>query len=187
MSGVAWRLTSRESPSCRAMFGLRRTRHEPHRRFVPRVPQYGRPHPFSAMLYPDITLRPPPPSYQASMQEYRLRLLLMDRQTSSVTHQPPPPLPPPIYRGPATVYSRFPGNVGLSDYSRPPSYRSRPSSAGQPSPVGTEDVELINNPSTSNSHLSSDVISSAASQNAVRTAPSGVTTTNNHVEVVAEV
>ncbi|CAL1273825.1 unnamed protein product [Larinioides sclopetarius] len=193
MSGVAWRLTSRESPSCRAMFGLRRTRHEPHRRFVPRVPQYGRPHPFSAMLYPDITLRPPPPSYQASMQEYRLRLLLMDRQSSPVTHQPPPqppPLPPPMYRGPATVYPRFPANVGISDYSRPPSYRSRPSSAGQPSPVGLEDVELINNPSTSSSHLPSDVISSlspAASQNAVRSAPSSASATNNHVEVVAEV
>ncbi|GBN04310.1 hypothetical protein AVEN_188265-1 [Araneus ventricosus] len=106
MSGVAWRLTSRESPSCRAMFGLRRTRHEPHRRFVPRVPQYGRPHPFSAMLYPDITLRPPPPSYQASMQEYRLRLLLMDRQSS-----PSPPTP-----ATATPLSRPPCTEG-----RPPS------------------------------------------------------------------
>ncbi|PRD25067.1 UNVERIFIED_CONTAM: hypothetical protein NCL1_41970 [Trichonephila clavipes] len=146
------------------------------------------------MLYPDITLRPPPPSYQASMQEYRLRLLLMDRQSPPVTHQPPPPqpppLPPPMYRGPATVYPRFPASVGISDYSRPPSYRSRPSSAGQPSPVGPEDVELINNPSTSSSHLPSDVISSlssAASQNAVRSAPSSAATTNNHVEVVAEV
>ncbi|XP_035215949.1 uncharacterized protein LOC118189456 [Stegodyphus dumicola] len=195
MSGVAWRLTSRESPSCRAMFGLRRARHEPHRRFVPRVPHYGRPHPFSAMLYPDITLRPPPPSYQASMQEYRLRLLLMDRQTPPATHPPPPqpPPPPPMYRGPATVYPRFPVNIGISDYSRPPSYRSRPSSAGQPSPVGPEDVELINNPSTSSSHhLPSDVISSltvvssAATQNTVRSTPS-VATSNNHVEVVAQV
>ncbi|KAG8199585.1 hypothetical protein JTE90_009422 [Oedothorax gibbosus] len=197
MSGVAWRLTSRESPSCRAMFGFGRTRREPHRRFVPRVPQYGRPHPFSAMLYPDINLRPPPPSYQASMQEYRLRLLLMDRQTTSpvVTHPPPqqpPPPPPPVYRGPATVYPRFPPN-GISDYSRPPSYRSRPSSAGQPSPVGIEDVELINNPpSTSSSHLPSDVISSltaissSASQNAMRSAPS-IAGNMNLVEVVAEV
>ncbi|KFM68440.1 hypothetical protein X975_09353, partial [Stegodyphus mimosarum] len=194
MSGVAWRLTSRESPSCRAMFGLRRARHEPHRRFVPRVPHYGRPHPFSAMLYPDITLRPPPPSYQASMQEYRLRLLLMDRQTLPATHPPPPqpPPPPPMYRGPATVYPRFPLNIGISDYSRPPSYRSRPSSAGQPSPVGPEDVELINNPTSSSHHLPSDVISSltvvssAATQNTVRSTPS-VATSNNHVEVVAQV
>ncbi|XP_054710450.1 uncharacterized protein LOC129220132 [Uloborus diversus] len=197
MSGVAWRLTSRESPSCRAMFGFRRARHEPHRRFVPRVPHYGRPHPFSAMLYPDITLRPPPPSYQASMQEYRLRLLLMDRQTPPTTHPPPPqpPPPPPVYRGPATVYPRFPMNIGISDYSRPPSYRSRPSSAGQPSPVGPEDVELINNPSTSSSHhLPSDVIASsltvvastAQQQNVGRLTPSAVTN-SNHVEVVAQV
>ncbi|XP_015918393.1 uncharacterized protein [Parasteatoda tepidariorum] len=194
MSGVAWRLTSRDSPSCRAMFGLRRTRHEPHRRFVPRVPHYGRPHPFSAMLYPDITLRPPPPSYQASMQEYRLRLLLMDRQTPPITHPPPPtqapPPPPPMYRGPATVYPRFPVSVGISDYSRPPSYRSRPSSAGQPSPVGPEEVDIINNPTTSSSHLPSDVISTrsssspAAPQN--RSAPS-IATASNHVEVVAQV
>ncbi|GFQ82375.1 uncharacterized protein TNCT_462201, partial [Trichonephila clavata] len=56
--------------------------------------------------------------------------------------------------------------------------------------LGPEDVELINNPSTSSSHLPSDVISSlssAASQNAVRSAPSSAATTNNHVEVVAEV
>ena len=32
-----------------------------------------------AMMYSDFTYRPPPPSYQASMQEYRLRLLLLDR------------------------------------------------------------------------------------------------------------
>ena len=31
------------------------------------------------MMYSDFNYRPPPPSYQASMQEYRLRLLLLDR------------------------------------------------------------------------------------------------------------
>ena len=35
----------------------------------------------SAMMYSDFPYRPPPPSYQASMQEYRLRLLLLDRQS----------------------------------------------------------------------------------------------------------
>ena len=34
---------------------------------------------FLAMMYSDFNYRPPPPSYQASMQEYRLRLLLLDR------------------------------------------------------------------------------------------------------------
>lgn len=41
----------------------------------------------AAMLYSDFPYRPPPPSYQASMQEYRLRLLLLDRQQSG---NPPP-------------------------------------------------------------------------------------------------
>ena len=36
-----------------------------------------------AMMYSDFPYRPPPPSYQASMQEYRLRLLLLDRNTGS--------------------------------------------------------------------------------------------------------
>ncbi|KAL1476293.1 hypothetical protein MTO96_036620 [Rhipicephalus appendiculatus] len=40
VSGIAWRLTSHEAPSCRAMLGLRGD--EPGgRRFVPRVPPYG--------------------------------------------------------------------------------------------------------------------------------------------------
>ncbi|KAH9365244.1 hypothetical protein HPB48_000107 [Haemaphysalis longicornis] len=91
VSGIAWRLTSHEAPSCRAMLGLRGD--EP-RRFVPRVPPYGggRPsHPYAAMLYPEFQYRPPPPSYQASMQEYRLRLLLLDRQGGG-----PPALPTPV-------------------------------------------------------------------------------------------
>lgn len=84
--------------------------------------------------------------------------------------------------------SRFPVNIGISDYSRPPSYRSRPSSAGQPSPVGPEDVELINNSTSSSHHLPSDVISppAAASQGSMRPTPS-VGTVSNHVEVVAQV
>ena len=58
--------------------------------------------PFSAMMYSDFPYRPPPPSYQASMQEYRLRLLLLDRhsgnpatsgpslQVAAATTEPPP-------------------------------------------------------------------------------------------------
>ena len=62
---------------------------------------------FSAMMYSDFHYRPPPPSYQASMQEYRLRLLLLDRQSGShsgTTGGPPGPgpglaiEPPPNYR-----------------------------------------------------------------------------------------
>ena len=119
VSGIAWRLTSRDAPSCRAMMGL-----EPHTecgdgRFIPRHPFPRNSHPYGGMLYTDFQYRPPPPSYQASMQEYRLRLLLMDRNAPP----PPPPVvsPPPAYRGP---------RLGLplpQDVSRPPSYRSRAS------------------------------------------------------------
>ena len=60
----------------------------------------------SAMMYSDFPYRPPPPSYQASMQEYRLRLLLLDRQ-SGIPPTSGPSLqqvaqaatePPPNYR-----------------------------------------------------------------------------------------
>lgn len=56
-----------------------------HRRFLPRLPNgSGRSnahHPYGAMFYPDINFdyRPPPPSYSASNQEYRLRMLLYER------------------------------------------------------------------------------------------------------------
>ncbi|GFS87287.1 uncharacterized protein TNCV_2479281 [Trichonephila clavipes] len=104
VSGIAWRLTSHDAPSCRAMLGLQNSEQEPNRRFVPRVPPYGRPHhPYAAMMYPEFQYRPPPPSYQASMQEYRLRLLLLDRQqgsgaTSNTASALSPVSPPPTYR-----------------------------------------------------------------------------------------
>ena len=108
VSTIAWRLTSQDAPSCRAMMGLGGSSMtgagglpvaengecggaggltgggvaEPSgRRFLSRIPPtYGRPHhPYAAMMYPEFQYRPPPPSYQASMQEYRLRLLLLDR------------------------------------------------------------------------------------------------------------
>ncbi|XP_063230560.1 uncharacterized protein LOC134535415 [Bacillus rossius redtenbacheri] len=95
VSGVAWRLTAHDAPSCRSMLGLGSSSEadaEPNRRFVPRLPpSYGRPHhPYAAMMYPEFQYRPPPPSYQASMQEYRLRLLLLDRHPGGHTVSPPP-------------------------------------------------------------------------------------------------
>ncbi|XP_059470403.1 uncharacterized protein LOC132193636 isoform X2 [Neocloeon triangulifer] len=154
VSGVGWRLTAHDAPSCRAMLGLggHSARAaglsdgdgaEPNRRFVPRLPpSYGRPHhPYAAMIYPEFQYRPPPPSYQASMQEYRLRLLLLDRGVS----QPPPPTtspmaavsPPPTYRSNVgsmlrapMIFRRDNNQSGLTGdasvcSSRPPSYRSR--------------------------------------------------------------
>ena len=112
VSGIAWRLTATDAPSCRAMLGLGGGCEEDYNngRFLSR-PQVtntnntaSRPqHPYAgtvlelpnnvlreidyvfsvAMMYSDFPYRPPPPSYQASMQEYRLRLLLLDRNTGS--------------------------------------------------------------------------------------------------------
>ncbi|GIX69175.1 uncharacterized protein CDAR_486351 [Caerostris darwini] len=138
VSGIAWRLTSHDAPSCRAMLGLQNSEQEPNRRFVPRVPPYGRPHhPYAAMMYPEFQYRPPPPSYQASMQEYRLRLLLLDRQqgsgaASNTASALSPVSPPPTYRShnTSTLHSRPPLTLTEREYSRPPSYRSRASSAG---------------------------------------------------------
>ena len=118
VSGIAWRLTSQDAPSCRAMLGLGTEEVDgrflaPH--MVPRTNQ----HPYAGMMYSDFQYRPPPPSYQASMQEYRLRLLLGDRP------QPPPPpalSPPPAYRGPSCYPAMAPLHGSVS---RPPSYRSR--------------------------------------------------------------
>ncbi|PSN57163.1 hypothetical protein C0J52_01476 [Blattella germanica] len=134
VSGVAWRLTAHDAPSCRMMLGLGGADEigaEPNRRFVPRLPpSYGRPHhPYAAMMYPEFQYRPPPPSYQASMQEYRLRLLLLDRASTGGGHAVSPP---PTYRSNSGSTLRAPlgirREVAQSDYSRPPSYRSRTSS-----------------------------------------------------------
>ncbi|XP_013784829.1 uncharacterized protein LOC106468923 [Limulus polyphemus] len=130
VSGIAMKLTSQDAPSCRAMLGIQSDNPEPNRRFVPRVPPYGRPHhPYGAMMYPEFQHRPPPPSYQASMQEYRLRLLLLDRQQGALSSSLSPVSPPPTYRShPSSTLQRQPLNLAERECSRPPSYRSRASS-----------------------------------------------------------
>ncbi|KAI9563128.1 hypothetical protein GHT06_010585 [Daphnia sinensis] len=181
VSTIAWRLTSQDAPSCRAMMGLGGSSMtgagglpvaengecgagltnvggvaEPSgRRFLSRIPPtYGRPHhPYAAMMYPEFQYRPPPPSYQASMQEYRLRLLLLDRdrhqqqmqqqQQQQQQHSTPlsracvaasnvpvPPVsPPPTYRSQANTLVRPSLPIRESEISRPPSYRSRSSAS----------------------------------------------------------
>ena len=65
------------------------------------------------MMYSDFPYRPPPPSYQASMQEYRLRLLLLDRQQSGSGNSGNPPAPnpgPSLAEPPATTASAAPPN-----------------------------------------------------------------------------
>ncbi|KAF2905209.1 hypothetical protein ILUMI_00986 [Ignelater luminosus] len=142
VSGIAWRLTSHDSSTCRAMLGLGSTESVDvcPRRFVPRLPpSYGRPHhPYAAMIYPEFQYRPPPPSYQASMQEYRLRLLLLDRgNTPQIqTGVQNGPSPPPTYRSYAGSLLRAPlssrRDASQSEYSFPPSYRSQTSSTRPP-------------------------------------------------------
>merc|ERR1719422_1321922 len=125
VSGIAWRLTSQDAPSCRAMLGLSSYHDYGDGRFLnrPPFPRSATAHPYAGMMYSEFQYRPPPPSYQASMQEYRLRLLLMERSGGP----PPPPAlsPPPAYRGP--------GGRGLpqlhGSVSRPPSYHSRQGSS----------------------------------------------------------
>ncbi|XP_060521930.1 putative uncharacterized protein DDB_G0282133 isoform X2 [Cylas formicarius] len=138
VSGVAWRLTSHDSSTCRSMLGLGSTESVDvcTRRFVPRLPpSYGRPHhPYAAMMYPEFQYRPPPPSYQASMQEYRLRLLLLDRGNTPQIQAgiQNAVSPPPTYRSHAGSLLRAPlssrRDATQSEYSCPPSYRSQNSS-----------------------------------------------------------
>ncbi|KAJ3645534.1 hypothetical protein Zmor_023182 [Zophobas morio] len=137
VSGVAWRLTSHDSSTCRSMLGLGSTESVDvcTRRFVPRLPpSYGRPHhPYAAMMYPEFQYRPPPPSYQASMQEYRLRLLLLDRGNTPQIQAgiQNAVSPPPTYRSHAGSLLRAPlssrRDAAQSEYSCPPSYRSQTS------------------------------------------------------------
>ena len=140
VSGIAWRLTAQDGPSCRAMLGLAPHTEYQDGRFLARPPGAPRgvagaggvagSHPYSGIMYSEFQYRPPPPSYQASMQEYRLRLLLMDRGTSAAQLPPPPPVmsPPPAYRSGRSAPGGPPHSLGPgSVVSRPPSYRSRAS------------------------------------------------------------
>merc|ERR1719362_1648283 len=99
VSGIAWRLTSQDGPSCRAMLGLSSYQDYGDGRFLSR-PGFPRgtvgsgAHPYAGMMYQEFQYRPPPPTYQASMQEYRLRLILMDRSGGAPLPPPPPVMSP---------------------------------------------------------------------------------------------
>lgn len=62
------------------------------------------------MMYPEFEYRAPPPSYQASMQEYRLRLLLLDREYRQLTIPPLTASPPPTYRSQPGTLIRWVSN-----------------------------------------------------------------------------
>lgn len=201
VSGIAWRLTATDAPSCRAMLGLGGGCEEDYNngRFLSRpqvsgtnncagqtVPVTGgaggagnsgggpssrTQHPYAAMMYSDFPYRPPPPSYQASMQEYRLRLLLLDRQ-SGIPPTSGPSLqqvaqaatePPPNYRAHLRT-----AMLQALNHSRPPSYRSHVSdhpviesatgttNAGVTQPLNNNTANHQTLSSTSNNHLNNN-------------------------------
>uniref|UniRef100_A0A1A9WK18 Radial spoke head protein 3 homolog n=1 Tax=Glossina brevipalpis TaxID=37001 RepID=A0A1A9WK18_9MUSC len=133
VSGAAWRMTAPGGPPCLGLSSgvdLGRCGRRPCSRGG------GAP---QGLLYPEFQHRPPPPSYQASMQEYRLRLLLLDRdrQSGVVRGSSPPPTyrshAGSLLRAPLTSTARGGGtgsSVGGSEYSFPPSYRSRNTTPG---------------------------------------------------------
>lgn len=175
VSGIAWRLTSQDAPSCRAMLGLGplmsstplsadggvecgagggtggvlgvASGESSGRRFLSRMPPtYGRPHhPYAAMMYPEFQYRPPPPSYQASMQEYRLRLLLLDRdrvnlqqQQQQLQQQQQQQLQQQQQHSAATSRNScnvLPALLPPAPVSPPPTYRSQASTLRYPFPI----------------------------------------------------
>lgn len=66
ISGAAWKLTAPGGPPCLGL-GTSADLGRCSRRACSRGGNTGH------VIYPEFEHRPPPPSYQASMQEYRLR------------------------------------------------------------------------------------------------------------------
>ncbi|XP_062543177.1 uncharacterized protein LOC134210843 [Armigeres subalbatus] len=101
VSGAAWRMTAPGAPPCLGLgstVDLGRCSRRPCGR------SGSTPH---GLLYPEFQHRPPPPSYQASMQEYRLRLLLLDRDRQSGRIRSTAS-PPPTYRSNVGSLLRIP-------------------------------------------------------------------------------
>lgn len=136
--GVGWKCTPRGHEPLHALFGLgdfRRPRsgrrHRSHHR------REGRWH--GGTMYPEFQFRRPPPSYNASMQDYQNQQSVTPQQPD--TYDPEnlpdedyslPSSPPPSYRSRAStvragIQITFPPNQG-GDFpdSRPPTYRSHP-------------------------------------------------------------
>uniref|UniRef100_A0A182TY30 Uncharacterized protein n=1 Tax=Anopheles melas TaxID=34690 RepID=A0A182TY30_9DIPT len=119
VSGAAWRMTAPGAPPCLGLgstVDLGRCSRRPCGRGG------STPH---GLLYPEFQHRPPPPSYQASMQEYRLRLLLLDRDRQSGRMRSTAS-PPPTYRSNVGSLLSAPNPYGAADghSTLPPSYRS---------------------------------------------------------------
>ncbi|KAL4240855.1 hypothetical protein ACF0H5_001640 [Mactra antiquata] len=142
--GVGWKCTPRGHEPLHALFSLgefrhsRRSRRRRHRR------REGRWH--GGPMYPEFQFRRPPPSYNASMQEYQHQLMVAQQSQPNDIYDPDnipdedyslPSSPPPSYRSRAStvragIQITFPPNQG-GDFpdSRPPTYRSHPSNTLQ--------------------------------------------------------
>ena len=132
-------------------------------------------------MYSDFNYRPPPPSYQASMQEYRLRLLLVDRHNGTGVPGTGPSLgagsaaalgaisPPPLYR---SQLRNAMANAMI--HSRPPSYRSQTS----------EQIQQNSNSNTNQQIRHSRDPSQISSQQVVASQPTS-TRAVNHSSVTA--
>ena len=97
-------------------------------------------------MYPEFQFRRPPPSYNASMQDYQQQMAVAQQNQPPDTYDPNdmpeedyslPSSPPPSYRSRAStvragIQITFPPNQG-GEYpeSRPPTYRSHPSNTLQ--------------------------------------------------------
>lgn len=94
---------------------------------------------FSGTIYEEFQYRRPPPSYNASMQEYQQQLVLAQIQsTQSQNTGSTPNSPPPTYKSHAStvrpgLHITFPVLQG-DDYpsSRPPTYRSTAGTLNRP-------------------------------------------------------
>lgn len=138
--GVGWKCTPRGHEPLHALFHLGefRTRRSGRRR---RTHRHRDGRWYGGAMYPEFQYRRPPPSYNASMQEYQQQTQLAAQQPQQTPdlYDPNnlpdedyslPSSPPPSYRSRAStvragIQITFPPNQG-GDYpdSRPPTYRS---------------------------------------------------------------
>lgn len=121
------------------------------------------------MLYPEFRYRRPPPSYNASMQDYQHQVMVAHMQgetdaNGNCDNYSLPSSPPPTYRSHAStirpgIHITFPPQSGDYPSSRPPTYRSNAGTMGRPPlppEMGTSSsdtsgsVEFINETGTVN-------------------------------------
>ncbi|XP_013400812.1 uncharacterized protein LOC106166714 [Lingula anatina] len=138
--GIGWKCTPADHEPCHLLFGLGEYNTRQFHRGRLRAPDRGF-NWYAGLIYPEFRYRRPPPSYNASMQEYQHQLMLAQMQQSSQCangdNSSLPSSPPPTYRSHNStirpgLHITFP-KLG-EDYpsSRPPTYRSHAGTLGSP-------------------------------------------------------